>query len=329
MRQFLKYVVRILLFAAVLFILFRKIDFRNLEKSFSQASFVLVAAALFFYYLKHALMAGRWKMACIAHGKTIPLKTLASAQIEIAFLEIIFPLPDSEDALRIITMRARDYSLSESIAIALYDRMAGIAVLISLSPFSLLAFGSAVFKQYEVSNLTAFLAVLCGLLAALFHRSILRAIISLAEKYSGKNFAPLADLKSELSKRIPSFVLAQSISLALAYAACGTLAPWLLVKAFGADVSFLSLLAAIPLFYLSVILPLSWQGLGLYETTLVFILQLAGVEKEIALATGMAHFIFQIAVIFTGGVLHLFNPGKTNLEFSIAHLTSRLFKSRF
>ncbi len=325
MNKFLKISLRILLFGIVLFVLFRKIDKGNLQASYTKLNVVLAFSALLLYALKYVFTAWRWKISCIAHAGNISLKSLAIAQVEIAFLEIIFPVPDSEDAFRILNMRKRNYSLSESIAIVLYDRMIGLAVLFFLFPFTILLFGSEVFSGFNISNTIIAFAFLAGFAAVIFHRSILQGLLFLTGKIS-RIKSSLSGLRNELDKSIPNLVVAQSLLLTFIYGILGTLVPWILVRALGQEVSFLPLLAAIPLFYFSAILPLSYQGLGLYEASLILILQLLGVDREVALATGIIHFLLHIVIILTGGFVHLFNPDKSQIEVSLGYLAHRLFR---
>lgn len=328
MTKYLKYLLRLSLFAIVVFIILRNADFAQLGQAFARVSLMWMLPAFLCYALRYILQGVRWHVAVVAHSQVMPLKISVLSQIEIAFLEIVFPLPDSEDGLKIAYMHRQQIPLTSSTPIILYDRMIGISILLLLLPFSFLLFAKNVLPVYLQSSWIPVVFLLGTLPFAIYHRSIISQLFLLFDKYLSAKTNWQQALRNELQKRIPFSFVSLSLALTILHALLGAAAAWLLVKSLQSEASFLLLLAGIPLYYISAILPLSIQGLGLYETALVFILKQQGIDTETAIAAGLLHFVFHVAVIVAGGVIHLFNTDKESLGNTFLHLTRKVIGSK-
>ena len=316
MKEYIKYFIRIALFAIVCIFLTRKLTNFPLHNLFSGAQVYLLLIALIFYYLKVSLQGLRWQTACRAHGKNISPAELVKRQIEIAFLEILFPFPDSEDVIKVIFLDKLGVSLSVGTAIVIYDRIIGVIVLLIILPFSATVF-SKIFFHTGFSNLIVIICLPLLIAAIVFYRKIIKAFLKIIpNSFKGKSLF-LAEFDAIMTSKIAFSWILKSLLLTSLFALCSATVPWLLINSLGSHVSFFILLISIPLFYVSAILPLSIQGLGLYEATLVFVLQYTGIPTEICVKAGIIHFIFHLIIIVSGGIIFLFDREKNWIENAI------------
>jgi uncharacterized membrane protein YbhN (UPF0104 family) len=322
MKRFIGYSIRLLLFIMVVYIFMRHADTKLLLKVCSQVSVTWLIPAFLFYFTRTLISGIRWRLAAKAYGHILPYKPTIRAQLEIIFLEIVFPIPDSEDGLKMTYMFHQKIPLSASTAIILYDRMIGISILLLLLPFSFLFFLRTSLPPYLHSPwiLSAFIFAMSSIV--IFHRVLLSWLIKFIQLFFPFTGQWTRSLQQELQKKISFPLLFLCIALTFIYALCGTAAAWLLVKSLNEESSFALLLAGIPIYYLSAILPISIQGLGLYEAALVFMLQQQNVPSEVAFAVGLLHLIFHIIMIALGGISYLFNIQNhfTDVSFMLAPL---------
>jgi uncharacterized membrane protein YbhN (UPF0104 family) len=310
MKKYLVNLVRLTVFVTVLFIVFKQIDFALVKKALSKVSVPWLLPAFAGYAMRYFIQGIRWQLAAHAHAQILSLGMTTRAQIEIAFLEIVFPMPDSEDGLKMAYMHRENISLASATAIILYDRIIGISILLLLLPFSFLLFAKNILPGYLQSGSIPPVFLLIMLPLVIFHRILISRMFLLFQKRFPAKTNAMQALRNELQKKIAFSVVLQSLAFTFIYALCGTAVVWLLVEAFYLKASFLFLLAGIPLYYISATLPLSIQGLGLYETALVFILQQQGISNETALAAGVLHFVFHTIIIAAGGILYSFGSKK-------------------
>ena len=277
---------------------------------------------------RYIVQGTRWYLAVLAHAQAIPLQVSIRSQIEIAFLEIVFPIPDSEDGLKIAYMYRQNISIVSATAIILYDRIIGIGILLLLLPFSFLLFAKNILPAYLQAPIVPVVFLLAMLPATLYHRHIISQLFFWFEKLLPSQSTWRQALRNELGKKISAKLVVLCLLLTFFYALLGTAAAWFLAKALHGEASFWFLLAGIPLYYVSAILPISIQGLGLYETALVFILKLQGIDTETAVAAGILHFVFHVSVIAGGGVLYLFNTDKESLGNAFVQITRKFIGAK-
>jgi uncharacterized protein (TIRG00374 family) len=85
--------------------------------------------------------------------------------------------------------------------------------------------------------------------------------------------------------------------------------PWTLAKGLGVDVDLLLLLGVLPLSTLISRLPISFDGLGVYEAVFVGLLVLAGIDGAAALAIAISGRIIQLFAFLPWWFVHVARSG--------------------
>ena len=296
-------ILRICLLLIVLYFLFLEVNIQQTLSILRHSHTLLLCAAAFCYLLKYILHGLRWYNAANAHALYRSPTFFIKSQIEIAFLEMALPIPDSEDALRIVRMKQVGGDMGTLFIIILFDRMIGIFFLLLLLPFSFLLVVNVLSINLPLNRSFLFCACTAVLVFVVFYRRILMFLLKLLPRFWGSNSNFFRDLYLSLSvKPIIKYQLwgfAGVVSFALA----GALCIWLIAFSLDIQVPFSFLFFSIPLYYVSQIFPLSYQGLGLYEATLIYLFQRHGIPKEQAVAVGTLHFILHLLIILTGGAI--------------------------
>ncbi len=326
MAKYLTYLLRLVFFLIVILVITRHTQIDLLKETIRNCSIAWLFPAFLFYACRYFILSLRWQLAAKAHGYQLPLKMTVRAQIEIAFLEVVFPLPDSEDGLKAIYMSGQKIPIPASVTIILYDRIIGISILLLLLPFTVLLLTQNVGPHYVQTRYSIILIGLVALPLVVYHRFIVAKILSVFQKYWKSKTSWIQAWRTELEKRISLWFVVSGLLLAFAHALFGATIGWLLIKAFHINVSFALLLVGIPLYYISAILPLSIQGLGLYETALVFILQQQAVDSSGAVAVGLLHFVFHIVIIALGGIVFFLNPASDFTEVVVSKPLGKILR---
>ncbi|MES2621879.1 MAG: lysylphosphatidylglycerol synthase transmembrane domain-containing protein [Bacteroidota bacterium] len=295
---------RVLLFFPLLYFLFREVRFQQIQVALQHVDWWLLLLAFFLYSLKYTLQGLRWYNAALAHGLHYPVLFFVKTQFEIAFLEMLLPIPDSEDALRIIKLRGQSVNVANSVAVTLFDRVMGVLFILMLLPFTGWLMAAILFKHIKISYIGIVIGFIPLFLFALNYRKIIAFMLALIERFTELNHSFFENLKLSMVQKIELRYRLYGLLGTITFGLAGAFCIWLLVHSLGAKVSFISLLLCIPFF----------QGLGLYESTLVFVLQQMGIGNEIAVVAGTLHFLFHVIIILAGGGVFMTNPLKTDIS---------------
>lgn len=305
--QYILNIARVVIFIVVMYYFLSKVELHLIYSQLSSANIYYIVIALVLYFLKYVIQGLRWYNASNAHGGSTPCYNFIQDQIEISFLEMVFPVPDSEDALRIVKMKSNNTSLTQATAIALYDRVIGFMFLLIMVPICIDTY-TIVSVNIGASYLyiSAFLLFVIGI----FYRFIALKFIKLLHKSSLKKFINLNEVIIELSRPISLYHNIIAVILVLLYGITTIMSAYVLMNGLVTEVSFFSLFAGIPILYLSQIVPVSYQGLGLLEASLVYILQSLNIPMETAMTAGLIHFTFHVLIILFGGIIFLLKTFK-------------------
>lgn len=259
------------------------------------------------YIFGQFVLAYRWHLVSKHFNLKPTFKYILSEQFKINFLELLIPIPNAEDYLRInSTRRIGNISLTGSTKIIIADRIWGILSL------GLLLIGT--FKLYyhklnipSLPNFAIITILIFIILIFLFQSRINDKIKQFFKQHFNKDF----DVKNQIYLFFKHFnslktnILLISISLSKFFLEFLTL--YLLLNIFKIDIQWWMILFSIPLLKFSVVLPLSYQGIGLYEAALVLVLTWLNIDFQDAAMIGFIHFAFNILLILFGGILFIFS----------------------
>lgn len=259
-----------------------------------------VALALAVFLLDRFLMTYKWLLLLAARGLDLPLVRGVTIYCTAMMWGLFLPATVGADAIRgYMTTRERldGYEVFASITI---ERLVGFlaSLLFGLAGFLVLtAAGAAdgletVWWLGSIATLGAI-----AVFVASFNERLFAQLLSVV---------PPAWRESKIVQRLRHFhgvyrgygrnrgALAAFFALTLVEQCFVVLATWLTALALSLDVSLLMMAGAVPLSMLVSRLPVSIDGLGVYEGVMVLILSLAGVAPAQGVALALAYRGLQI-----------------------------------
>lgn len=114
---------------------------------------------------------------------------------------------------------------------------------------------------------------------------------------------------TELRRR-PTALL-QSLGLALAFAAINVLTAWLVLRAYGLDISYVQVLGLVPTMDVAISLPISISGVGVRESVFVTTLAAWGAEPSTSVAMAFTRWVGHLSRGLVGGVLFAIGGGES------------------
>ncbi len=219
----------------------------------------------------------------------------------ILFLEFAIPVPDAEDLLRVSLMRAKDVPWSVGLRAVFLMRMSGVFIVSTLVLLLVLRQGHEMLGARPATGyaILAMLMLFCLTFVRPFLLWAVRILRCLP--FVGESLA--RTVREALSNPVGSVLFTGLSVITILHMSAQAAVVYVLLQGIGHHVAFFDLLLLTPLLTLSFLLPLSIQGLGLPEATMVLLLPFFGVQETAATAVAAVHLACYVIMIATGGVL--------------------------
>lgn len=293
---FLKVAVSVLL----LYLLFSRLDLSQVARQFQNIRWPILVLAFVLLLSQTAISSLKWKFILRADGSDVPFLFLWKTYWIGNFLSLFLPTSIGGDFYRIAAVRGASQSLGKSASSVLFDRMTGLFALISIAFIA-----GILLPENPVGEFTA-----------LFYLGIVVAFLVLTSDFAPRlmgrfnNRLTRAALKvfSSFSayKRDKASLLAV-MSLAFLFQFMIVVLNKLYSMSLGMDVPFERLMLVIPMIYLTEVLPISINGLGVRESAFAFFFVLIGQTREQGLAVALLVVFLRYMVSAIGGLLLLFD----------------------
>lgn len=256
-------------------------------------------------FIGPALIALRWQGLLSAQGIRPGWLYLYESTLVAGFFRQFLPSIVGGDVIRGYDACRAGARVGQSAMILLLDRLFGLLALAILAAVAVLASQEVTshFPQLRVWVFVA-MAVTGGLLAVLLTSGGDRRLpFSVPEKLK-KIGAAL-----RLSRTSPASVL-RALGLSLLLQVNVVTFYWVISKALGLEVSYLSFYAIAPIAILVMMLPISINGIGVREGIFAFLLGLWSVKTSDAIALAWLEYSMFLAFGLLGGVLYLLRRGR-------------------
>ncbi|HWC12506.1 MAG TPA: lysylphosphatidylglycerol synthase transmembrane domain-containing protein [Acidimicrobiales bacterium] len=242
----------------------------------------------------------RWQRVLLALDLPSPFSPLLSHSLAGLFVANFLPSTVGGDFLRVMRLSSDNGEAPGSFASVALERLTGFVVLpvitlvgLALSP-SLLHMGNATRLALALS-----LATLVALGAILAVAGSPRLGGRLAGHPSWLRFVGAVHLGIDRFRRHPG-AAASVLAVAFAYQLTVVTAAWVGAQVLDLHLSWMTMLALIPVVAIAQVLPISVGGLGLREGALVLLLQPLGVAAAKATALGLLLYGLNLAVSLLG-----------------------------
>lgn len=292
------FVLKLTVSLSLLVYLFFLIDFDGLRDNFSGLAFGYIGLAFALLLGQSLLSATKWKTLLAAENINLKFLFLLRTYLISNFFSLFLPTSFGGDVYRVMAVRKAAGSTLKTASSVLFDRMSGLFALLSIA-----CIGYFIYPQLPYKEVLAllYLAGLLMLWLALSGRLLprLQAITNpLVTRITGvmRSFAIYgANRRCLLTVLLISFAFQFNI----------VVINKVYTLAFGMEVPFVTLLAIIPLIYLTEAIPLSVNGLGFRESAFVFFYQLIGETAEAGFAISLTVLVMRYTLGMVGGTLYL------------------------
>ena len=289
---------KICLSAGLLYYLFTLIDMDRLLEQLREVDLRYLLIAFLLLVAQIGISSIKWQLILRSDGVLMRLPFLIKTYMIGNFLSLFLPTSFGGDIYRVLAARGINRDLAKSTSSVLFDRLTGVGALVSIGMLAYLALPD---QPYEPLVLISYVLGVAAFL-----------IVS-SETVIGIINASKVSLVKKIGKILMSFRnyrrnprrLALIILLAFIFQLTIVVINKIYTRALGLDVPFSVLLVIIPLIYLTEILPISINGLGVRESAFGFFFVLIGYTVEDGLAVALLVIGIRYLLGLLGGTLLL------------------------
>lgn len=308
------FAVKLVVSAALLAVLYKKLDVAALLHALSNADWRWLLLAYAILVLNTVVSSAKWRVFLVADGVRESFPSLWSSYLIGSFFNLFLPSTIGGDAYRIADIGARTSKPARAAASILADRITGFLALAIYGLVATLTVRHLVpcwRNWFYIPPVAAFAALACasiGICSPTFLNFCCRLIP--VAKWRAKARAVAMQITDAMGVYIhrPS-VMAKVVILSFVFQLDVVLAVWAITKAVGIDVPFATFFLFVPLKTFIEMIPVSVFGLGLRD--LGYTVFMAALLGEASASTN-AGIISSVEVILTilyvaiGGVLFVF-----------------------
>jgi glycosyltransferase 2 family protein len=276
--------VRLLVTAAVLILLARRIDMREAGRAMLSLDLRYGAAVLALVAVDRGVMILRWVLLLRASGSTVPPKSAAWIYLVSSFVGGFLPAGIGGDAMRAYALGRRTAEPGEAVASVAVDRLLGVLSLALLGLLGVVLWAQLVSPGLKQSVLLLGVLLSVAAVGVFWVDQALRAALPGRWQSSrqGARLIRLADALGRYRRR-PQ-VLLTVLMLSVGVQLLRIWQAWLLGVGIGIGVGFSYYLVFMPIGLVMLLLPVSIGGFGLPQGVIVGLLQPRGVPESLAFA---------------------------------------------
>ena len=306
--------IRIAVTTALLVFVFHKADlltlqgWRNLFSTFSSANLALLSVSVLLVFLSDFASSIKWFCLARACNLEVGFWRLYAYYIVGRFFSMVLPSSIGGDVVRINELGRYTGRYADSAAVVFVERFSGLATLVFLAAIAVVIN----LQTFNLSWLT--IALSAGVVGVAFICWIIidDRPFNFINRYFGNKFALVSSFLKKLGKFRTAVLVFKNKPGALWLAVFNSLLfyflsicnVWVSVLAFGGDVSFSSMLVAVPIIMFIMNLPFSIGGIGITEFAYSFTLNLFGVSPAVALSTILLMRIKTLLAAGLGGLVY-------------------------
>jgi len=279
----MKNIVKLLITIAIFYFLFRNIDFIEFSKILFNSHGGWILVALLMQLTSTYLAAYRWfKISQLLVFKE-RLSFYVQSYFKGTFFNQVLPSSIGGDAVRIIDLTRKEYDKKDAFYVVFVDRVVGLVGLLVLNLLATLIFFGSFDREFSV--LIIFIALFGSLGFSLIFQ--LHRLTFLTNIKGLILFVRLANRLNTLyaSRQL----LLKHISISVVVHFFSVLTMYGLSLALGLDLSFQTLLIAVPPVFLLTIVPISLAGWGVREGAMIGIFMLVGADQTKVLAMSILY----------------------------------------
>ena len=305
MRKNFLLILRIIVSLAILFVLFKYIDYKRLLQTYRDSKKIYLFGGFLAMLLANLIAGFRWRFLLGSLGKKISRKEALSAFFSGLFFNILVPSFIAGDIFRGASISYRHGDAKKVASSVLMDRFSGAIALILISVLAFIL-GFSVVPAGQVIVPLAILCLVAGLIVLIICS---RGFFLSLTRILGKK-PVLRQKLVELHDHLYSFkqkpgIFLKSLIYSLTIQFLTVISFFIVSRAFGLELGIIYFLIFVPIAMAIVFIPITIAGFGTREWAIVYLFSLVGVDKSVAAGISFLNGIFLIFLSLLGGILYV------------------------
>ncbi|HKQ12040.1 MAG TPA: lysylphosphatidylglycerol synthase transmembrane domain-containing protein [Steroidobacteraceae bacterium] len=313
----MKFWLRIALSVALVVVLFTYVvDAREVVHNLQRFDASYLLLALVVVTLDRILMTFKWTLLLRAQGYRLPLLQGVTIYCTSMVWGMALPATVGADAIRAVMVTKRGFNGTDVVASIVIERMVGFVLalalgLVSLAILRTIGVLDARFDSALYLGIAMLLGVTALLVAALNERLVGKLVTRLPRFVRESKVMQYLDRFAAAYRALGGArsTIAQFSALTVLEQVFAVIFPWVLAKGLDIDADLVLLLGVLPISTLISRLPISFDGLGVFEAVFVGLLVLAGINAEAALAIAISGRIIQLFAFLPWWFVHVARSG--------------------
>lgn len=300
-----KLALKVLISAALIYVIIRMLDFRELGQVFGRANWLLVGAAFLLFLIAQVLRTVRWHLLIVCQKSCVSFWVTLNAMFVGLFFNMFLPAELGGDVVRGLWLDKAVGSRSATFASVLADRIMGMLTMALLAGWAIIS------GAHTTSHSTVLLVV--GLCVALLVFTVAAASERFARFLASLPIFPrrlhVADSLLRFSADLRVYrgarrAIALALFWSLIFQASIYISYWILARGLGLDAPLWSFFAFIPLITIITMVPASLNGIGAREMGYAYFFKEVGLNANHAVALSIASYAFLVAASLLGGLVY-------------------------
>ena len=309
--------IKIVVTVALLTFVGYRMDFLRFVEILSSANLLLVLLATLVHFGSVALSVIRWRTVLASFDIHPDFWPLTKISLSGYFFNLFLPSGIGGDFFRAYYLSKRERrGMSTTLTTTILERNAGMCALLVLGG----CFASIYRIEVQgVSLLYVFAFVITGYFLAtfvLFHTWTHRKISAFLRRRNLEQWEAKMELVAQglnsLRSNKWSIGIALLASLVIQFFA--SVIVWIAALSIAIDAPFIVFLIFVPLINLSVMVPLTINGIGLRESLFYLLFSQIGVPVEMAVSLSLVNFLIYVLTAIPGGIIYSLYKKEEHLD---------------
>lgn len=305
-KKIVTYSLKIVITLILLIYIIDKLNFERFLKLVREAQLIYIIIALLILAFSYFVNTYAWRLLLGAQGIKVPLSKLASYYLIGLFFNNFLLSSVGGDIVKAYQLARYTQKTVDSSVSIVASRFATIFALLILCLIS-----SIIGNKLEIAgSLFLFLAFLCSLILIFIFFNI-NFLSWLKSWFNSFWSARVRDLIFQIHSSVSSYknnplVVFKVVIFSLTFQIISILVPYVISLALGLKISIFYFLIFIPLIRIVILLPISFNGLGLREGAYVTLFSQIGVSPEMSFSISILGYFMLTCISLIGGILYLF-----------------------
>jgi uncharacterized protein (TIRG00374 family) len=320
-----KTILRVLFTIFLFVLLINQVDFSEKDDLLIQISPIWMVLAILMNIFALLTIVWRWKVIINGMGVHKSFLDLFYINLVSTFFGMFLPSSVGGDVSKMIMVAENTLNREAAASSVLIDRMIGMIITTVIGIVSLFFLSSLRDNRIIMGSLVVTLLIISSFIFLILNRRAFEKMISFIpisiRKRFGGSISKIDQSIARLQGDPKILILASIISMLRQIAICVSF--FCAGKSFGINAEMAVYFVVIPIVMAVIVLPISINGLGLQDNTMIFLLGMAGIGSVEALFLSIFMHITRNITGIIGGILFALGHRRNNISSAVSKFSER------